>query len=116
MLEPTKKRRTETVELRFYGPASKREEASRLLANLGFADTTDTVPLLEAFPELATNASGVAIRGSRAKEDMTQQQLADKVQVPRRHLSEMEHGKRSVGKAMAKRFAEVFHCDYRLFL
>ncbi|OQX06995.1 MAG: hypothetical protein BWK76_25480 [Desulfobulbaceae bacterium A2] len=89
---------------------------SRLLAKLGFADTTESVSLLEAFPELATNPGGVALRGSRAKEGMTQQQLAEATGIPRRHLSEMEHGKRSVGKAMAKRFAEVFHCDYRLFL
>ncbi|MCM0084104.1 helix-turn-helix transcriptional regulator [Geomonas sp. Red32] len=56
------------------------------------------------------------LRGSRLKEELTQVQLAEKTGIPRRHLSEMENGKRSIGKETAKKLATALGCDYRLFL
>lgn len=59
---------------------------------------------------------GVVIRGSRFKEGLTQKQLAELISVKPHHISEMEHGKRSVGKTMAQRLGKVFNVDYRIFL
>lgn len=59
---------------------------------------------------------GIMIRGSRLKEGMTQKQLAELLEVKPHHISEMEHGKRSVGKGMAQRLGKVFNVDYRVFL
>jgi ribosome-binding protein aMBF1 (putative translation factor) len=59
---------------------------------------------------------GVVIRGSRFKEGFTQKQLAESLGVKPHHVSEMEHGKRSVGKEMARRLGKVFKVDYRVFL
>lgn len=59
---------------------------------------------------------GIMLRGSRYKNEMTQQQLADKLRIKRHHISEMEHGKRPIGKNMAKRLSEILHVDYRIFL
>jgi transcriptional regulator with XRE-family HTH domain len=36
--------------------------------------------------------------------------------IPQRHISEMENGKRPIGKKNAKKFAEVLKIDYRVFL
>jgi len=36
--------------------------------------------------------------------------------IPRRHISEMEHGKRPIGKETARRLAKALKCDYRVFL
>lgn len=36
--------------------------------------------------------------------------------IPQRHISEMENGKRPVGKTNAKKLAEALNVDYRLFL
>lgn len=55
-------------------------------------------------------------RGARYKAAMTQKELADKLGLRQHHLSEMEHGKRPIGKQMAKRLGEVLRCDYRLFV
>jgi hypothetical protein len=38
------------------------------------------------------------------------------ISVYRRHLSEMDHGKRSIGKKNAKLFATALNTDYRVFL
>ena len=59
---------------------------------------------------------GAAIQGFRVRDNMTQKQLAQKLNVRQSHISEMEHGKRSIGKAMAHKLAGIFNTNYRLFL
>ncbi|MCJ7600037.1 MAG: hypothetical protein MUO63_00890, partial [Desulfobulbaceae bacterium] len=77
MLEPTKKHHTKTVELRFRGPASRKEEAARLLQELGFENATDSIPWREAFPEYSTEESpAVCLRAIRRREGLTQKELA----------------------------------------
>ena len=56
------------------------------------------------------------LRGSRHKAEMTQQELAETLGINQHHISEMENGKRPIGKEMAKRLAQVFKIDYRIFL
>jgi len=60
--------------------------------------------------------SGLMLRGCRYKAEMTQKELAEGLGISQHHISEMENGKRSIGKVMAKRLAEFFKTDYRLFL
>jgi DNA-binding XRE family transcriptional regulator len=60
--------------------------------------------------------TGSVIRGFRAREDMTQLELAKKLGVTQGDLSKMENGKRPVGKEMAHRLANVLNTDYRVFL
>jgi plasmid maintenance system antidote protein VapI len=36
--------------------------------------------------------------------------------IPQGNISQMEHGKRPIGKQIAKRIAEFFKTDYHLFL
>jgi len=58
----------------------------------------------------------VALAGLRYREDLTQVQLADLTGIPQRHISEMENGKRPIGKERAKVLARVLNTDYRVFL
>lgn len=67
----------------------------------------------EVFPN---STPGTMLQGARYKEDMTQEQLAKATGIPRRHISEMENNKRTIGKERAKRMAEVLNVDYRVFL
>ena len=60
--------------------------------------------------------AGLMLKGARASADLTQKELAEQIGVKTHHISEMEHGKRSIGKEMARRLASVFNLDYRLFL
>ena len=58
----------------------------------------------------------VALLGYRTREDLTQAQLAKLTGIPRRHISEMENGRRAIGKERAKKLAAALKCDYRVFL
>jgi|SRR5690606_24609852 len=56
---------------------------------------------------------GYYLRLYRLRAEMTQAVLANKTGIRQHHLSEMENNKRSLGKANAKKLAEVLNCDYR---
>ena len=118
MLEPTKKHHTE-IELRFVGPDNRKKDAIKALRKMGFVthgNDSAAVSRRDHFPRLDENESGTYLSGARHREGMTQKQLADKTGVPQRHISEMENGKRPIGKKTAKVFAKVLDTDYRVFL
>ncbi len=77
-----------------------------------------SIPASDVLPELTDDSSRAAtmLRGSRYKAGWTQKDLASALGMKQHHVSEMENGKRPIGKAMAKRLAEVFECDYRIFI
>lgn len=60
--------------------------------------------------------AGVALRGLRAREGLTQKQLAKRIKVSQHHISEMENRKRPIGKEMAKRLEKEFNVSYKVFL
>ena len=59
---------------------------------------------------------GALLKGARYKEGMSQEQLSQASGIARRHISEMESNRRSIGKERARRLAEVLKVDYRVFL
>jgi ribosome-binding protein aMBF1 (putative translation factor) len=59
---------------------------------------------------------GAVLQGARLKEELTQIELAKKLNITQGDLSKMEAGKRTIGKAMAKRLAKILNIDYRIFL
>jgi len=77
-----------------------------------------SIPWREVFKEELKKygEAGLMLRGSRYKAELTQQELADKLGMSQHHVSEMEHGKRSIGKVMALRLGKFFKTDYRKFL
>jgi ribosome-binding protein aMBF1 (putative translation factor) len=77
-----------------------------------------TIPWREVFKDEIEKFGepAIALRGARHRENMSQQELADKLAIEQHHISEMENEKRPIGKAMAKRLAEIFDVDYRVFL
>lgn len=70
----------------------------------------------EVFPEYIGREQEVALRAYRTREGLTQKRLAELSGIPQHHISEMENGKRCIGKDRAKRLAEALHCDYRQLL
>jgi DNA-binding XRE family transcriptional regulator len=109
---------TKTVcTLTFVGPVEHVEVARDALHTLGFEEVQETVPWRKAFPAWSdAQLPGVALAGARTKEGVTQVQLAQMTGIPQRHISEMEHGKRAIGKERAKKLAEVLKIDYHVFL
>lgn len=104
MSEPMKMRRTKTDKTRSKASTRKQEKASIPWREVAKKE-------IEKFGE-----SGVTIRGNRYKKGVTQLELARALGISQHHVSEMENGKRVVGKEMAKRLAEFFETDYRVFL
>ncbi|HAT8623629.1 TPA: helix-turn-helix domain-containing protein [Legionella pneumophila] len=59
---------------------------------------------------------GVLLKGLRYREGLSQINFAKKLNVSQTNLSAMENGRRAIGKELAKRIADLFEVDYRIFL
>ena len=122
-----KKPHTEEVSMTFTGPASMLEQALEAMRSLGFEeaeqlpskqDVEGSIPWRESsyYKELMQNPPAVFLSGARYREGLTQVELAERTGIPRRHISEMENGKRPIGKLNAKKLAEVLNIDPRRLL
>lgn len=60
--------------------------------------------------------AGLALRGMRYRENMSQKELAKRSGVSQNEISKIENGKRTVGVNVAKRLAKALNFDYRLLL
>jgi ribosome-binding protein aMBF1 (putative translation factor) len=117
MLERTRKRPTDTTELRYRGPVAKRDEAARILKDLGFVDVSENVPWREAFAEYADeDLPAVSLRAARRREGLTQKELADLSSIPQAHISLMERGMMPIGVTRAKRLGKALNTGYKMFL
>lgn len=81
--------------------------------SLGFMESEEAIPWEVVFPDFSP---GDALVGARYKENLTQRQLAQMTGIPHRHISEMENGKRTIGKAHAKLLAKALNVSYVVFL
>ena len=125
MLELTKTQTTEEyVEIHLRGvPSDKGElvkDAIEKILNLAGMhlqnreeDDDRLYSIEEVFPEFHI---GHALRGLRSREGLTQKQLAEMIGAKPSHISEMENGKRTIGKEMAKRLAKALRTEYKVFL
>ena len=66
---------------------------------------------------MAAMTPGKALRIYRENAGLTQAALGERMGgIPRQHISNMEKGKRPIGKENAKHLAAALHVDYRVFL
>ncbi len=122
MSAPMKKRRIEVEvksegrTMRFTGvPAAKVKPLLILLKGY----ETESVPWREVAGERIKGSGGEAahmVRVARERLGITQVKLAEKLQMPQGNISQIENGKRPVGKSLAKRLGKIFNLDYRVFL
>ena len=125
MLELTKTQTTkEFVDIHLRGiPSDKaelvKETIKKILDLAGMPlqsveeDDDGVYSIGEVFPEFHI---GHALRGLRSREGLTQKQLAEIIGAKPSNISEMENGKRPIGKEMAKRLAKALRTDYKVFL
>ncbi|EKD54953.1 MAG: XRE family plasmid maintenance system antidote protein [uncultured bacterium] len=59
---------------------------------------------------------GALLRGIRARENLTQIEMAKHIKVTQSDISQMENGTRKIGRTIAKRIQKLFDVDYRSFL
>lgn len=60
--------------------------------------------------------AGAFLKGLRTREGLSQSAFAKKILVTQSNLSNMENGRRPIGKIVAKRIGKIFDVDYRYFL
>ena len=69
--------------------------------------------LEDVYPD---STPGSRLKGLRAREGITQQELAEKLDIKQHHVSEMEKGVRKIGLAMARRISAAYNISHRVFL
>jgi predicted transcriptional regulator len=110
MLELTRTPRTDgLVEVRAVVTAKQAEAVARAIKEA----VEPNIPAGEVFPD---SHPGSVLRGARGLREMTQAELAAKIGVHKSHISEMERGKRPIGKEMAKRLGRALDFPYKAFL
>lgn len=113
MPEPTKKPRTDKiVQLNLLVHSSNVAAITRYVERL---EKSDSIPWREVASERGGVPSSI-LRGARGKAAYTQSQLAELTGIPQRHISEMERGKRPIGKETARKLSTALNVDYRVFL
>ena len=120
----TKKHHTNKISMTFTGPVAMREQALEIMRVLGFEKAGQIAPMpmvMDSIPWRESNHfkdihTGSYLSGARFREGITQSELARRTEIPRRHISEMENGKRPIGKQNARKLAEILNIDPRLLL
>ncbi|HSX10315.1 MAG TPA: helix-turn-helix transcriptional regulator [Chlamydiales bacterium] len=81
-------------------------------------EKSETIPWRELAKDEIKKYSevGLALRGARYREGLSQKALAKLCGISQDNLSRMEHGKRTIGEKLAKKLGKALNVDYRLFL
>ena len=75
------------------------------------------IPCRDLFPEYKDEElSGVCLSGSRLKEGMTQKEFSELTEIPQSNISEMENGRRQIGKKRAKILAKALNVGYKVIV
>jgi len=109
----TKKRSYKNV------PKSKVKPLIKSLTDYEDDDDNLSIPWRDAFKndiKKAGSESALMVKAARIGENMTQNQLAELLNMPQSNLSQIENNKRPVGKKLAKKLGKIFNIGYRVFL
>ncbi|HSW72612.1 MAG TPA: helix-turn-helix transcriptional regulator [Chlamydiales bacterium] len=60
--------------------------------------------------------AGLALRGARYREGLSQKALARKCGINQENISKMENGQRPIGEKVAKKLAKTLHISINLLL
>lgn len=96
-----------------YVPAKHLQKLEDFLEKYGESDST-------AWEELAKDRivkykkSGLALRGARYREGISQKELAKRTGISQENISKMENGQRVIGEKVAKKLAKVLRIDFEL--
>jgi ribosome-binding protein aMBF1 (putative translation factor) len=116
-LARTRRPPIETVKLTVTGPSHQKGKAVEALQPLGFVEVEESIPWRDAFADLRDDQiPGVTLADARAKEGLSQRQLSELTGIPQRHISEMEKGRRTIGRERAKKLARALKVNFRIFL
>ncbi len=108
------------LELRIVGDEKLIYKLEYLAVELGAKSVEElevyASPAEKVEEEFADNPIGTVLQGVRFREGLTQIELSKNTGIPQRHISEMENGKRTIGKINARKLAKAMDVDYRILL
>jgi DNA-binding XRE family transcriptional regulator len=58
--------------------------------------------------------SGLALRGARYRESLTQKELSKRTGISQENISKMENGQRAIGKKVAKKLSKILRINFEL--
>ena len=121
MLEPTREQITDGfVDLSFRVPADKAELVKRVMRALVETEeaegTTEEKEYYTPEEVFGPPSPAKALRGYRYREALTQAQLATLVGISKQNISDMECGRRTIGKEMAQRLGTALNASWKRFL
>jgi DNA-binding XRE family transcriptional regulator len=98
-------------------PLSHQKELEKVLEKYSEDDDTPVAWEVLAKERIEKyKKSGLVLRGMRYREGLSQKQLAEASGITQNEISNIENGKRTVGKKVAEKLAKVLHFDYRMLL
>lgn len=98
-------------------PLSHQKELERVLEK--YSENDDTPVAWEVLAKERIEKykkSGLVLRGMRYREGLSQKHLAETSGITQNEISNIENGKRTVGKKIAEKLAKVLNFDYRMLL
>ena len=102
---------------------SRKNDAIKALNDSGIPFTFENgeedeerIPWRDAFLCSKEAVPGLVLAGQRKKNSMTQTALSAVTGIPQRHISEMENGKRPIGRENAKKLACAIGVNYHSLL
>lgn len=122
MRERTARHPTDSTTLTFVGPDERVGQARKVMRSLGFREAKSGgrddagIPWRDSRHYRSESLPGLFLSGARYREELTQQQLSERTGIDRRHISEMENGKRPIGKSNARKLAKALNVDPRRLL
>jgi len=97
-------------------PASNAVYVKQILKKHGCKYIDNNQELIDAKGLFAERTSSNMLIGARNKENITQVKLSELTGIPRRHISDMENGRRPIGKQNALKLGKALNINYRMFL
>ena len=110
------KKNTESIIILVSCPVLNAGQIMQYLEKQGCVFINDGEELADAKGLFAEHTPANMLIGARGKENITQIKLSELTGIPRRHISDMENGRRPIGRQNAIKLGKVLRINYRLFL
>ena len=97
-------------------PVSDAKNIKQYLEKHGCFCIDEAQEWLDAKGLFAERTPANMLIGARGKENITQIKLSELTGIPRRHISDMENGRRPIGKQNAAKLGKALNVNYRVLL
>ena len=121
MSAATKKRSSKDTKIEingrtFHVPKAKADQVLEIIK--GYEEAIDALPWRDTLKdELSPAPEGaLALKGFRLREGFSQRELSEESGIKQSHISEMERGKRPIGKISAQKLAKALNTSFKNLL